>query len=136
MSDKTVKEIYDLDYDKNETKSGLINWYNNLLNKIPAEINATDVSKMIRQNILRDFALEGLVHLLVENPFDGEMYDGDLLNLLNSFDKQEIKRTKEYSSLISRFERMEEEINTFDWITEKDRELFESNLNKFWNVFE
>jgi len=94
MIKETIKEKFNLDYENNEIKSGLIKWYNNLLNKSPCELNAVDVSKMIRQDILKDFALDILIDLIITNPFDGEMYDGDLLNLIISEGIEEIRNKK------------------------------------------
>lgn len=128
MIKETIKEKFNLDYENNEIKSGLIKWYNNLLNKSPCELNAVDVSKMIRQDILKDFALDILIDLIITNPFDGEMYDGDLLNLIISEGIEEIRNKKGFNDLVLRLDGIDDEINEFDWITEKDKELFKVNL--------
>jgi len=39
---------------------------------------------MIRQNILRGLAIDRAIELFLNEPFDGEMQDGDLLALLVS----------------------------------------------------
>jgi len=128
MIKETIKEKFNLDYENNQTKSGLIKWYNNLLNKSPCELNAVDVSKMIRQDILKDFALDILIDLIIANPFDGEMYDGDLLNLIISEGIEEIRNKKGFNDLVLRLDGIDDKINEFDWITEKDKELFKVNL--------
>jgi len=128
MIKETIKEKFNLDYENNEIKSGLIKWYNNLLNKSPCELNAVDVSKMIRQDIIKDFALDILIDLIITNPFDGEMYDGDLLNLIISEGIEEIRNKKGFNDLVLRLDGIDDEINEFDWITEKDKELFKVNL--------
>jgi len=87
-----------------------------------------DVSKMIRQDILKDFALDILIDLIITNPFDGEMYDGDLLNLIISEGIEEIRNKKGFNDLVLRLDGIDDEINEFDWITEKDKELFKVNL--------
>lgn len=83
---------------------------------------------MIRQDILKDFALDILIDLIITNPFDGEMYDGDLLNLIISEGIEEIRNKKGFNDLVLRLDGIDDEINEFDWITEKDKELFKVNL--------
>ena len=40
---ETLKQIYHLQYDSFAFKSGLINWYNSLLDKTPDELDENDV---------------------------------------------------------------------------------------------
>ena len=42
---ETLKQIYHLQYDSFAFKSGLINWYNSLLDKTPDELDENDIAK-------------------------------------------------------------------------------------------
>ncbi|NEY83225.1 hypothetical protein G4D64_17615, partial [Bacillus sp. 3H-10] len=65
---KTLKELYNLSYDESNFGSGLIKWYNFLLDKKIGELTVTDISKMIRQDILKNLALEKSIDLFILNP--------------------------------------------------------------------
>lgn len=78
----SIKQIYNVDYDTSALQSGLIKWYNRLLDKTVDELDEVDVSKMIRQNILPELAIARAITILDNNPFTGEMHDGDILNAL------------------------------------------------------
>jgi len=85
-----LKEMYHLSYDSSGFESGLVNWYNRLIDKTITELNVKDVSKMIRQDILREVAVKKAIDLFLNDPYDGEYEDGDLLNLLVSLELNEI----------------------------------------------
>ncbi len=48
----SLRNAYRLDYDRSGFTSGLINWYNVLVDKTTNELNVIDVTKMLRQDIL------------------------------------------------------------------------------------
>ena len=81
---KPLKEIYDLTYDSSGFNSGLINWYNKLIDKTYDQLTVTDVSRMIRQDVLKTVAIKRAIELFLNNPYEGEYSDGELLNVLTS----------------------------------------------------
>ena len=83
---KSFKEQYNLSYDTSGFKSGIIDWYNKLIDKNYDNITVADVSKMIRQDVLKDIAIEKAIELFLLNPFDGEYGFGGLLEILNLLD--------------------------------------------------
>ncbi|SFU84804.1 hypothetical protein SAMN02910342_02039 [Butyrivibrio sp. INlla21] len=54
-------------------------WYNGLINKSIDELSILDISRMLRQGVLLDMAMTKAMDILISNPFEGEIYDGDLL---------------------------------------------------------
>ncbi|MBO4456289.1 MAG: hypothetical protein J5802_01070 [Butyrivibrio sp.] len=54
-------------------------WYNEMINKKIEELSILDISRMLRQNVLMPLAMSKAMEILISNPLDGEMYDGDLL---------------------------------------------------------
>lgn len=127
---KSIRIIYKLDYDKSNLNSGLVNWYNRLLDKKVDELDAVDVSKMIRQDILKEVAIDRAIDLFLSNPFDGEMQDGDLLALL-IVNSNLIKNGKKRKDLINAITELESSYLNFDWADNQSKVLFKKNLNTF-----
>ena len=95
----TLKQLHDLSYDISGLNSGLITWYNQLIDKSYDDLNTADVCRMIRQDILKDIAIQKAVDLFLIDPYNGEYCDGELLNVLISVDlklvsKNTIQRLK------------------------------------------
>jgi len=82
----SLKELHNLSYDTSGFNSGLINWYNQLIDKTYNDLSVSDVCKMIRQDILKDIAIQKAVDLFICDPYCGEYYDGGLLDVLVSLD--------------------------------------------------
>jgi len=80
----SLKEMYGLIYDNSGYDSGLVRWYNDLIDKSYGQLDATDVSKMMHQNILMQVATERAIDLFINDPFCGEFYDGELLDVIIS----------------------------------------------------
>jgi hypothetical protein len=123
----SLKSMFGLEHDDSSHQSGLIKWYNKLIDKSIDELDVVDVAKMIRQNILKDIAIDRAIQLFISEPFDGEMQDGDLLALLVSCGPEVVKNSR-VQVLISMILRLENEFAYFDWADEYSRKLFEDNL--------
>lgn len=74
----TIKELYGCEYEKEELYS-LQKWYNQMIDKTIPELTPGDVSRMLRQEVLLDLAMTRAIEFLRENPFAGEMYEGEML---------------------------------------------------------
>ncbi|ENR1368533.1 TPA: hypothetical protein RY491_003725 [Escherichia albertii] len=81
---ETLKQIYHLQHDSFGFKSGLINWYNSLLDKTPDELDENDIAKMLRQNILPALAVQKAIEMIEINLMVGYLYDGELLLVLSN----------------------------------------------------
>ncbi|HFI1117227.1 contact-dependent growth inhibition system immunity protein, partial [Escherichia coli] len=81
---ETLKQIYHLQYDSFAFKSGLINWYNSLLDKTPDELDENDIAKMLRQNILPALAVQKAIEMIEINLMVGYLYNGELLLVLSN----------------------------------------------------
>ncbi len=127
MEQNSLKKTFGLEYDKSNQQSGLIKWYNRLIDKSIDDLDVVDVAKMIRQNILRDIAIDRAIELFLNEPFDGEMQDGDLLALLVSFGPA-VTRNSRVQDLISIILKLENEFSDFDWPNPSVKMLFRNNL--------
>ncbi|MDR0315251.1 MAG: hypothetical protein LBH71_04805 [Oscillospiraceae bacterium] len=128
MSDmNSLKEIYKLEYDTSDFGSSLIAWYNKCIDKRIDQLTAGDVARMLRQNILREAALQRTAEIFLGDPFQGEMEDGGILALLLLyFDEIPLNNSKE--EWFDAIKAAEKKMAEFDWILEESRESFQRNL--------
>lgn len=115
-----------MEYDDSGFNSGLIIWYNKLIDKNYEEINTEDVLRMIRQNILRGVAKRRIIDLFINNPYDGYVYNGELLNIIVEnnivFDNMdELKRI-----IVD----LEKSYLDYEWDDSDEKNLFIKNINK------
>jgi len=126
-----LKEIYNLSYDSSGLESGLIKWYDRLIDKTYNQLDAVDVSKMLRQNLLVEVANKRIVDLFLSDPYDGEFEVGGLLSLLLSLDVLKIEH-----STLTKLKQCVETLNTdylkFDWQPEEEeiKEQYKKNINE------
>jgi len=124
---KALKISYGLDYDKSGINTSLIRWYNKLIDKTEEELDAADVRRMIRQDILSEVAIKKAIELFMSNPYGGEMWDGELLSILVTCD-YDFEACTQQDSLSFVVTEAEKEMYDFVWCTDDDRELFKENL--------
>ncbi|MBP9479669.1 MAG: hypothetical protein KBF12_13775 [Sebaldella sp.] len=129
---KSMKEIYNLSYDTSNFNSGLVNWYNQMIDKTYEELNSTDVSKMIRQNILKEVAEKKIIELFVKDPYDGEFNDGGLLKIIISlnFKAEDIQDFEKFRNFLIQ---TKNEYEKFDWSDEQTKIEYGNNITKLMN---
>ena len=125
----SLKEKYNLSYDSSGFNSGLIDWYNKLIDKSYEAISIEDIAKMIRQDILKDIAIVKAVDLFFEDPFDGEYDDGDLLNSLASLEFKNIDN-KKILKLKQQLNNLQSTYLEFEWEQVELKERFKKDLDK------
>lgn len=114
MKKQTIKDLFNLDYDNQPYPLPM--WYNQLLDKRTDEINLRDIFRMINNDILPELAIEKAIDAFIENPFDGEMMDGQLLELFVN------KSTMFFDSKNSRLSKMVNIIKSMDDDTAQSKE--------------
>ena len=83
MEKKKLKDIYEYDYIPNDGDIyPLQEWFNALLEKTEDELTIADVCRMLRQRMCSKCAMNRAVTILREDPFAGELYDGQLMSTL------------------------------------------------------
>ncbi|UAC48793.1 hypothetical protein K6959_02175 [Bacillus aquiflavi] len=127
---KTLKELYNLSYDESNFGSGLIKWYNSLINKKIEELTVTDISKMIRQDILKNLALEKSIDLFILNPYDGEYQDGELLKLILSSVNINKLSINKLNMLNDKVTELKQSYLEFDWEDEDIKQMYGKNLDE------
>lgn len=84
---KKIKEIYKCEYIvSDETLYPLQKWYNQLMDKTVCEITIADVLKMLRQKEFMDLAMSMALDILRENVYAGELYAGELVEIILQVD--------------------------------------------------
>ena len=130
VENRTIKQIYNLEYDDSEFNSGLIKWYNRLLDKTIIELDEIDVSKMIRQKILKDLAIGRAIEIFEENPVVGEMYEGDVLELLNLLIENGEVTTEQLLKIVTIVNCLKNKPLDYEWGDNEAKNLFMKNLDK------
>jgi hypothetical protein len=124
----SLKEIYNLSYDLSGFNSGLINWYNKLIDKQYAMLSIEDVARMIRQDILKEVAIKKAIDLFFDDPYNGEYEDGELLKLLASLELNKVDE-----SVIEKLKHQLKTLQTsyveFDWEEEELRKEYKKNID-------
>lgn len=77
-----IYEIKNVDINKLKREMPLDQWFYELVQKKVTELTILDVSRMLRQNVFLDIAIPAAWNLLSEDPLCGEMYEGQLVELL------------------------------------------------------
>jgi len=82
MNEPTLAEMKKMDPEALESHYGLEIWHRSVLAKRPSELNLRDLSTMLRQDLYADIALPIAWESLLRSPFEGEMWDGQLLEIV------------------------------------------------------
>lgn len=129
MNGKKIYMIKNIDIKKLGLNSPLDKWFISLVNKQIEELSVLDISRMLRQEIFPDIAMPVTFERLMENPFEGEMYDGQLLELyircLSKYPVYEEREKYIYLCVIA-----SKNIDLYDWADEYSKQEYKKVLNK------
>jgi hypothetical protein len=127
---QTIKDIYLLNQDSQnlESEYALDKWYNRLINKTADEIDLEDVSRMLSQSIFLDLGIKKAIEILLDDPVAGELYDGQLLELLSSID---LNKFEDLSQLRLLLQKINNSVSNLDWSNEEDRKEYSELLTNF-----
>lgn len=128
-----IKDIYNISFDitdiSTEDRCPMHDWYNDLINKTYNQLDLFDVTRMLIQKIFLKMALTKSIDFLEENPFIGQRYEGELMELLY---KQKMSHLKPYEkSIQSILSNALVKNKTYDWLCEEEREEFSNLIDLF-----
>lgn len=128
--DKKIKDIYACKYIEGDGELyPLQEWHNKLIDKKISELKILDIIRMIRQNEFIDIAILKGVEYLRENPFIGDMYEGELLEKLSEVEtKYLIDYIDEINNILSNALIKNQD---YEWIDDNERKEFEELIKKF-----
>lgn len=121
----TIKEIFACnDIVSNEELFPLQKWYNELINKTEDEITTADVLRMLRQKKFVELAVSKAIDFLQRDIFEGELFDGELLETIVAYDKPFLRP---YSNILRDILMNGlEENELHEWLDDEERKDFEA----------
>ena len=123
--EEKIKELYNCDKLKGD--DSLVIWYNQVIEKTADELTVSDVARCIRQNLFLETAYEMLMVYLLQNPYEGDVYEGELIDKACEIDlKYLLGHRDTISEIISRARQF---IKTNEWDCEEDKIEFEESIN-------
>ncbi len=134
MSD-AIYQRKKLQPDKTSQNSPLDTWFSKMILKTEEELSDLDIARMLRQNIYLDIAIPCAWDHVLADPFCGELYDGEVLEMLMkvlSNGVQACDRTF-YSTFI---ENIQQQIEVHEWLDSQEKEEFQTMLREFGMLFE
>ena len=77
---RTLKEIYEYDLIEDEGLDYTVDeWFNTIMAITMDQLTVSDVSRMLRQKICSRVAIKRAIEILNDDPFIGEMFEGQLM---------------------------------------------------------
>ena len=93
-----IRDMYNITFSVADVpsadRSTLHEWYNSVIEKTYDQLNVADVTRMLIQKMFLELAVPKAIELMEENPFCGQRYDGELLELLSNLDANELEAYK------------------------------------------
>ena len=127
-----IKDIYNAE--KLSGNDSLVEWHNNVIEKTEAELTVSDVARCIRQNLFVETAYEMLIVYLMQDPFAGDMYPGELMEKAGDVDAEIMrKHSRSLKELIKKAELF---IKDNKWELEDEREEYIESVNNLKNIIE
>jgi len=120
-----IKQVYELEYDESGFNSGLVEWYNSMIDKSIEELEVEDVARMIRQNILPKLAIDKAIEIFGNDPRAGELYEGEVLEVLCLSIERKIIDSEQFERLATLVVTLDEKIKSIEF---EDEEEFRQNL--------
>lgn len=131
---KRICDIKSVELEKVKQESSLDKWFYEMVQKREDDLTIKDISHMLRQEIYLDIAISKAWEKIIENPLCGEMYEGQMLELLaRVLTKEENLKEKE---LYTAFEKnLIQEYEKITWDNDYDKKEYEKIVADFRKIF-
>lgn len=130
QDNRKIKDIYMCKYIKQDGEMyPLQKWYNQLIDKKISEVNVLDILRMIRQREFIDIAILRAVDYLKENPFIGDMYEGEVLEKLSSIEVNSLTGYLDEIKDILSIALIKNE--SYEWLNNEEKKEFAEIIRKF-----
>jgi len=100
----------------------LVIWHNQVIEKKVDELTVSDVARCIRQNLFLESAYEMLLVYLLQNPYVGDMYDGELMEKASQIDHGFILNHKKV--ILEIIEESKNFTDSHEWNCDEDKTEF------------
>lgn len=132
MGDK-IKEICNVSFNivdvPKEDRCPMHDWYDALINKTYSQLDLFDVTGMVIQKMFLELAISKSIIFIKDNPFCGQRYEGELMEILSKLDVVYLTYYKDYIQEILSKALVENE--TYEWLCEEERKKFSKLINAF-----
>lgn len=114
--------------------SPLDQWFSQVVLKQVDGLLVDEIARMLRQGVYLDIAVPCAWNELLNDPFCGEMYEGELLTSLTRVlaDHPQERRFSLYKAFIGEVER---QIEIYEWADDGDRAEFEKYVAEITSLF-
>ena len=129
-----IYQIKKVDLQELKHNSPLDQWFSQVILKPVDDLFVGEIARMLRQEIYLDIAIPCAWNELLNDPFCGEMYDGELLVSLTGVlsDHPQERRHSLYRAFSGKVER---HIEAYDWADAGERADFEKYVADFSSLF-
>lgn len=132
--EKEIYKIKGIELNKLNQTAPLEKWFYLMVQKRETELSLLDISRMLRQEIYLDIAIPITWNKLIEDPFCGEMYEGQLLELLiKVLEKSPDNKQKKLYDLFSKD--LDNKIANHEWSDNEDKKEYAKLVNKIYLFF-
>lgn len=120
-----IYKIKEVQLSQLKSDSPLEIWFCKMVQKTINELSLLDISRMLRQKIYLDIAVPLAWKKLLENPFCGELYEGQMLEILTRVlnDSVQEKDDASYNIFIAG---IKEKIERHEWESNEDKKNMRS----------
>jgi hypothetical protein len=127
---RKLREIYEYDLIEEDGMDNAVDeWFNTIMEKTKDQLNVADVSRMLRQKICSRVAIKRAIEMLSDDPFVGEMFEGQLMfNLYNG--KEKYLRLF-YPQMSNVLEKAEDMAKCHHFSSEEDKREYITIISKF-----
>jgi hypothetical protein len=127
---RKLREIYEYDLIEEDGMDNAVDeWFNTIMEKTKDQLSLADVSRMLRQKICSRIAIKRAIEMLSDDPFVGEMFEGQLMfNLYNG--KEKYLRLF-YPQMSNVLEKAEDMAKCHHFSSEEDKREYITIISKF-----
>lgn len=124
-----------LKIDELERTSPLGKWFYEMVQKSVDELTLSDVLRMLRQEVYLDIAIPIACTKVLEDPFCGEMYVGEMIDLLTRvFISNPDEKKQDFYTKFT--EEVQQKWETFEWENDHEKDEYKKLLIQFSLLFE
>lgn len=133
--DEYIYILKNIEVDKLKLDCSLDEWFYEMVKKKVSELSIKDLSHMLRQEVYLDIAIPIVWEKLIFNPFCGEMYCGQMLELLTRvfIRNPKLMERGKYEILESKIQSLTETYVWEDYNEEKEFEQLMNNLRLLYS---
>lgn len=133
--ENAIYKIKNLDINKINRDSPLDKWFYEMVQKNVDELTLKDISRMLRQEVYLDIALPIACKMVLSDPFCGEMYVGEMIELLKRvYISYPNKKEKIFCTEL--IQKVQQQSETFDWGSDYEKEEYGKLIAQFISIFE